>query len=326
MDAIDNQKKAKSIIDAFLAKHHQTEVLPAGSFNVIDDLDKHDIRIKPEDNGNKTTYRLFTEGDVDDETEVTIYVVGALAQKLLPPLKPKRKYANGRHFVFSGFQQSVTLLGVGSASVDEAIRSIKVAYLELKRQVPDEVPFPSDRICSDNFVVSNPLFITGYDANDKESIPFSKLVDPYGHLTGCLGEGCVHTVENEVQYLEGYENAQGVFKQRVVSPTQFRPGDIVRVGFTISLTHNKRAHGRLELALVLRSLTLIDKTISAANMKALEETVAKGKKRMAVNRGRLVEDNEDQPVSKVRKAMTGLSLRDMDVDVVSSQASGSGSQ
>ena len=61
-------------------------------------------------------------------------------------------------------------------------------------------------------------------------------------------------------------------------------------------------------------------------MKALEETVAKGKKRMAVNRGRLVEDNEDQPVSKVRKAMRSLSLRDMEVDVDSSQASGSGTQ
>ena len=125
---------------------------------------------------------------------------------------PYRKYANGRHFIFAGFQQSVTLLGVGAASVDEAIRSIKVAYLELKRQVLEEVPFPSDRICSDNFVVSNPLFITGYEANDKESIPFSKLVDPYGDLNGCLGDSCVHTAENEVQYLEGYENAQGVFK------------------------------------------------------------------------------------------------------------------
>ena len=48
--------------------------------------------------------------------------------------------------------------------------------------------------------------------NDKESIPFSKLVDPYGDLNGCLGDSCVHTAENEVQYLEGYENAQGVFK------------------------------------------------------------------------------------------------------------------
>ncbi|KAL1740851.1 hypothetical protein HDZ31DRAFT_67511 [Schizophyllum fasciatum] len=86
-------------------------------------------------------------------------------------------------------------------------------------------------------------------------------------------------------------------------------------------------HGRTELALVLRSLTQIDKTISAElDMKALEETVSKGKKRMPVNRGKLVEDKEEQPVSKVRKAMTGLSLRDMDVDVVSTQASGSGSQ
>ena len=117
---------------------------------------------------------------------------------------PYRKYANGRHFIFAGFQQSVTLLGVGAASVDEAIRSITVAYLEFKRQVPEEVPSPSDRICSDNFVMSNPLFITGYDVNDKELIPFSKLVDLFGDRNGCLGDVCVHMAENE--------NAQGVFK------------------------------------------------------------------------------------------------------------------
>ena len=52
--------------------------------------------------------------------------------------------------------------------------------------------------------MSNPLFITGYDVNDKELIPFSKLVDLFGDRNGCLGDVCVHMAENE--------NAQGVFK------------------------------------------------------------------------------------------------------------------
>ena len=50
----------------------------------------------------------------------------------------------------------------------------------------------------------NPLFITGYDVNDKKLIPFSKLVDLFGDRNGCLGDVCVHMAENE--------NAQGVFK------------------------------------------------------------------------------------------------------------------
>ena len=54
-------------------------------------------------------------------------------------------------------------------------------------------------------------------------------------------------------------------RQRVISPTRYRPGDIVRVVFTISLTLNKRAHGRTQLALVLRSLTQIHKSISAVS-------------------------------------------------------------
>ena len=64
----------------------------------------------------------------------------------------------------------------------------------------------------ENFVVANPYFETGEDAKGKEHIPFTKLVDPFDDLNRHRSDGCVHTMDNVVQYLEGFEDDDGVFR------------------------------------------------------------------------------------------------------------------
>ena len=52
----------------------------------------------------------------------------------------------------------------------------------------------------------------GDDAKGKPRVPFPKLVDPFDDLNRVQSDRCVHTPDNVVQYLEGYENEAGLFR------------------------------------------------------------------------------------------------------------------
>ncbi|KAI4518458.1 hypothetical protein K525DRAFT_272642 [Schizophyllum commune Loenen D] len=328
MDENFNFAEAKSIIDNFMAKHGQTDLLPAGSVYVTDDVENLFPRVKAEENASSTAFRLFVTDDSDDEEkELTLYTVGVLVQKLLPPFKPKRKYTHGRQAVFGSFRQSVTLHGADAEPMAGTLKAVKYAYVLLDRHAAKSAPFPSERVNMDNLVVWNPYFTVGEDAKTKESVSFSKLVDPFDDLNRAVTEDCVHTSDNEVQYIRGYEDDHGVFRHASVTPSRFRAGDIVRVGFTVCVKQDNKSSGASELSLVLRSVTLIDDSLSTAlAIKQLDEASKINKKRTSISRGLLVEDQEDRPVGKVRRALAKLDIEGGAMDVEESGGpSGEGS-
>ncbi|KAL1674013.1 hypothetical protein EV122DRAFT_282433 [Schizophyllum commune] len=327
MDENFDYEGAKVIIDTFMSKHGQTGLLPAGSLYVTDDVEELDLRVSTEEDASTTTYRLFTgDAESNDERELTLYTVAVLSQKLLPPFKPKRKYTHARQAVFGGFRQSVSLHGAGAEAMAHTVRAIKLAYIKLDRHAAKSAPFPGERVSIDNLVVSNPYFTIGADAKGKESVPFSKLVDPFDDLNRVITDGCVHTSDNVVQYLRGYEDEGGIFRHSPVTPSRFRPGDVVRVGFAVCIKHDNKPHGSSELSLVLRSVTLIDDSLSTAlALRQLDELAVGSKKRTTVARGLLVEDSEERPVGKIRRAMSTLSLHGVAMDVEDGEDKGEGS-
>ncbi|KAL1671618.1 hypothetical protein EV122DRAFT_284756 [Schizophyllum commune] len=327
MDENFDYNAAKVIIDAFMSKHGQTELLPAGSLYVTDDVEGIETRVSSEEGASSTTYRLFT-GDAESggEKELTLYTVGVLVQKLLPPFKPKRRYTHARQAVFGSFRQSVSLHGAGADTMAQAVRSVKYAYIKLDRHAVKSAPFPSERVSVDNLVAWNPYFTTGDDANDKETVPFSKLVDPFDDLNRAMTDGCIHTSDNVVQYIRGYEDEGGEFRHAPVTPSRFRPGDIVRIGFAVCVKQDNKGHGSSELTLVLRSVTLIDDSLSTAlALRQLDEVATGSKKRTTVARGLLIEDSEERPVAKVRRAMSTLSIHGAAMDVEEADDRGEGS-
>ncbi|KAI5823297.1 hypothetical protein K523DRAFT_334129 [Schizophyllum commune Tattone D] len=319
---------AKHAINTFMTKHGQTNHLPPNSLYVTDDIEDFDLRINVDESATHTTFRLKTqEEDADEAREVTFYTVGVLTQKLLPPFKPKRKYYSGRDVLFRTFRQSVSLLDAGAGVIDKAVQCAKVGFVLLNREAAKASSFPSERICGENFVVANPYFEIGDDAKGKPRVPFPKLVDPFDDLNRVQSDRCVHTPDNVVQFLEGYENEAGLFRQSPVTPARFRPGDIVRVGFAICM-RQENAHNNTssDLLLVLRSITLIDDALSTElSLKELEQPADQGKKRSNITHNSLSEDVDEHPMYKVRKAMSKLSIHgsDMDVDKNAKVASGS---
>ncbi|KAL1685165.1 hypothetical protein GGG16DRAFT_119140 [Schizophyllum commune] len=319
---------AKHAISTFMTKHGQTEHLPPNSLYVTDDIEDLDIRIDTDESASHTTFRLKSQDeDADEAREVTFYTVGVLTQKLLPPFKPKRKYYSGRDVLFRTFRQSVSLLDAGAGVINKAVQCAKVGFVLLNREVAKASTFPTERICDENLVVANPYFEIDDDAKGKTRIPFPKLVDPFDDLNRAQGDRCIHTADNVVQYLEGYENEAGVFRQSPVTPARFRPGDIVRVGFAICMRQdNAHNSSSSDLLLVLRSITLIDDALSTVlSLKELEQPADQGKKRSTITHNSLSEDVDERPMYKVRKAMSKLSIRgaEMEVDMNAKGASGS---
>ncbi|KAL1727714.1 hypothetical protein EV714DRAFT_275287 [Schizophyllum commune] len=327
MDENFDYKAAKVIIDTFMSKHGQTELLPAGSLYVTDDVEAIDTRVASDEGASSTTHRLFIDdAESNEEKELTLYTVGVLVQKLLPPFKPKRRYTHARQAVFSSFRQSVSVHGAGANTMAHAVRAVKYAYVKLDRHAVKSAPFPSERISVDHLAAWNPYFTTGDDAKDKESVPFSKLIDPFDDLNRAMTDGCIHTPDNVVQYIKGYEDEGGVFRHTPVTPSRFRAGDIVRIGFAVCIKQDNKPHGSSELNLVLRSITLIDDSLSTAlALKQLDEVATNTKKRAPVARGLLVEDSEERPVTKIRKAMSTLSLHGVAMDVEDNEERGEGS-
>ncbi|KAL1671558.1 hypothetical protein EV122DRAFT_284812 [Schizophyllum commune] len=95
---------ARAIIDAFMIKHGQTDHLPPNSLYVTDDFEELSLRVKPDESATYTTFRLHShDEDADVEEELTLYTVGVLTQKLLPPFKPKRYASSSTSFLHAPF-------------------------------------------------------------------------------------------------------------------------------------------------------------------------------------------------------------------------------
>ncbi|KAI4517959.1 hypothetical protein K525DRAFT_273107 [Schizophyllum commune Loenen D] len=327
MDDRFDEQQASAIISAFMNKHGQTDALPAGGHYVTDDFSSIEFTVQPDVYPTYTVFRLIAEDedDGDDVTEVTFFVVAVLAQKLFPPFKPRKMYSHNRQTLFATFKQSATLVGANTACMASAVDAVRAAYVALERHVPNGSPFPTERVNVNNFVVSNPYYVVGDDAKGQAKVDFPKTVDPFDDLSRAQTDSCIHTADNEVQYLEAYDDEHGVERRFPLSPAQFRPGDIVRVGFSVTVKKNNKLHARSELELVMRSVTLLDKTLSTAMAKReLDEASAPDtRKRGTITRGKFVEDTEERPIAKVRKALAKMTLGSSAMDADADGAPGS---
>ena len=102
-------------------------------------------------------------------------------------------------------------MGYGSATFDNAIKSIQEIYGLFDRNVPEESLeswAPTSSMAQGCvFEASNRFFTSKREAPDMEPVPISPLIDPRGILETLKKEDFVHGEENEVYYYRVRENA-----------------------------------------------------------------------------------------------------------------------
>ncbi|THU99877.1 hypothetical protein K435DRAFT_855240 [Dendrothele bispora CBS 962.96] len=156
----------------------------------------------------------------------------------------------------------------------------------------------------------------GKNASGRQSIPFQDGVDPDGVLRRMLGNGIVHTEENTVLYMKANKPDLPNLKWRYqdINPANFSIGDIVEIQFTIMAVRQKQ--GDYKIIFVLKSLTLLDDSISlAASVSRNKAAVLQMKPMNAVNllkRIRYDDSDDEREVSEegqVRKNLASLCIR-----------------
>ncbi|KAK7032062.1 hypothetical protein VNI00_013431 [Paramarasmius palmivorus] len=199
------------------------------------------------DTGVGHTWHLTTHGQDDQIPEEAVFTIqGVIMQCDLPPvLRGYGRFVSAKHI-----QQRVLLSGLNTDSFAKAL------------QVGDTEGYTTVEI-------TNRYFTSKKFANEEHHIGFSNDVDPKGILDELRGEVFVHTVDNRVEYYER-QQTNGTQKFKKIKPSQIAEGDIVEVQLTVNLVeHNagkgKQTNVQYSTKLVLRTLTLLDKSFSEMN-------------------------------------------------------------
>ncbi|KAF8061874.1 hypothetical protein FPV67DRAFT_1669824 [Lyophyllum atratum] len=243
----------------------------------------------------------------NEECVFTVY--GAITKKDLPPLKMGIKKLDKAKVRF--LKQSIRLEGLGSDQFQDAIAAAGAVW-ELFDRVFEEGTLEKwkDGLAGEKdkvLDIANLLVTNAKDGTEQDHIPFDTNSDPLGVMDSLLQKGYVRTEDNVVQYSEGKGGIDGKRRYERIGPQAFRIGDIVAVQLSfkaISLSDGRAGANRSRMIVVLRSMTLLAKSLNFTSKKALEPNSSK----VTVTLKRKLRSLEDAEVYDVRKRINDMAV------------------
>ncbi|KAK7007945.1 hypothetical protein R3P38DRAFT_3211600 [Favolaschia claudopus] len=223
------------------------------------DLDTDLVTVKKFDEGE--TGKIFIADGSGSPTEAIFTIVGVLCAQELPPVK-RHSFAAKR---VPYARQYAGIVGYGAPAFDLALSNLSSVAYEMAvafgtRDIVGWKIEKSHTIGGSELSSSCRYFTVGRKIPEGDKIPFANAVDPYGVLTAFVTETVAHCVDNDVLYMQ-FKNNQCFPKD----PSTFQNGDIVEMGVSL-VTWRTGKHNSPERKytskLVLRSLTLLDNTLS----------------------------------------------------------------
>ncbi|KAJ6464408.1 hypothetical protein C8R45DRAFT_939926 [Mycena sanguinolenta] len=200
--------------------------------------------------------RLVFNAGTAGETEAVFSLVGALHVSDLPPVSLQQAKMIGPKCLW----QHVTIVGYNSAQFKSAVANMETIAFEMSRS------FKNDELClwrpgsgegevGLSVSANCRYFTVGPNVPADHKAVFDPLTDPRKHLESMLSSAVHYTFDNVVTYLALAKGEYAFYP-----PESFKVGDIVEVGFTITVwklaADNNGA--KFTTNLVLRTLTLLD--------------------------------------------------------------------
>ncbi|THU94769.1 hypothetical protein K435DRAFT_667775, partial [Dendrothele bispora CBS 962.96] len=208
-------------------------------------------------------YRVVALEDVSElqgfYQESLFRLQGVIYERELPPLSNKRVHSSQAPYL----RQHIGITGLGLAYMSQAIEHFHQLYAKFERGLASEEidAWHADQSYKYEGITANSHYFTvGANAAGRQSIPFQDGVDPEGILRRLLGDGTVHTEENSVLYMKATNTGQSKWRYSDLSPSNFSIGDIVEIQFTVMAI--RKREGNYKMVIALRSLTLLDDSIS----------------------------------------------------------------
>ncbi|KAJ3900973.1 hypothetical protein F5879DRAFT_924995 [Lentinula edodes] len=206
--------------------------------------------------------------------EVVMAVQGILVGKDLPPVRNVKKAKP------TFLKQSVEICGFGSALFEEAVLTIEDINGVLARQVAentlDGVTIVGSYGAWNTLNMGNRYFTAKNAAQGEARIAFDSGVDDGGQLEAIGGETHLHLEENQVRYYER-KVITGETVYEKTTPIIFKKGDVVEVKLSLMLVKIvSKGEERYRTVAILRSLTLLDGTLSEELRRAGQQRRIKG--------------------------------------------------
>ncbi|EPQ50468.1 hypothetical protein GLOTRDRAFT_50439, partial [Gloeophyllum trabeum ATCC 11539] len=207
--------------------------------------------------------------------EVILRIQGILSAKDLPPqIEPIyiRPNQNRRK---AYLRQSIRLTGFSSQTFQRNVDAVQYLSRHVSRFFKEGIVSewqPSNTDGHPTLEISNRYFSARKHNQADIDVPFSDLVDPEGILRKLSDDRWVHTDDNDVTYYRVVEE-EGKLTYLNADPAIFRPGDIVEAETSVLVLPQNGQSGRFRVALVLRSLTLMDARFSDVSACRLTRSV-----------------------------------------------------
>ncbi|KAJ3532607.1 hypothetical protein NMY22_g7669 [Coprinellus aureogranulatus] len=192
--------------------------------------------------------------------EASFRLQGIMVEKDLPPLNVNsnsQTMRRGRRYL----RQHVKLIGGDTESFAEVLSSMNYAFICFSGHFNEgqleewKAPQWQDQVGID---ASTRYMTHKSQCLQSDITPFAEYVDPSGQLAALMGNDFAHTIDNEVTYMEAFQE-EGVPRYRVVSPTAFKIGDIVEAVVAL-VCYPTGKEGKAKMSVALRGLSLLDRT------------------------------------------------------------------
>ncbi|KAJ6516652.1 hypothetical protein C8R47DRAFT_1268091 [Mycena vitilis] len=199
--------------------------------------------------------------------ETVLTVVGASKAYDLPPVKKSDISASRVQYA----RQHATIIGYENGDFRKSLAAIQDIGYKLVTSVPDRqmepwVPDVESEEFGARLGANCRYFTVGRGIPTDGRMDFDKYVDPAGVLKGYIGERVAHCMDNSVVYAE--LKLSKLVKKDLAT---FHEGDIVQLGFAVIAyqTQWKSDNPKYVCKLVMRTLTLVDNTMSKSKQMAL---------------------------------------------------------
>ncbi|KAK7032389.1 hypothetical protein VNI00_013137 [Paramarasmius palmivorus] len=234
------------------------------------------IELTTSESVNGHTWHLTTvedEGHTPEEVVFTLH--GIIMQCDLPPIiRPYGRFVSPKHL-----QQRVLLTGLNTTTFSHGMDGLTRLDSLLRQAIRDVHPKPIPGLTEGHTTVdiANRYFTSKRVANEEHHVGFPKNVDPKGILDDIRGDAFVYTADNVVEYYQR-QVVNDIQRFKPIHPSHINKGDIVEIQLTLNLVEHASGKGRNTniqyiTKLILRSITLLDKTFSEASLDGISNTV-----------------------------------------------------
>ncbi|KAL0578045.1 hypothetical protein V5O48_003950 [Marasmius crinis-equi] len=203
-----------------------------------------------------------TGGEVAEELVFKLH--GIVVNKTLPPQRNALGKSSPRYLA-----QSVTLSGLGLPYFEDGANAV----MQIDARLGQRAGYEQMDTCSavkpgenreDTLTASNRYFTAKHYAENLETLPLPRSIDPRGHLQRSAGKMYVYTQENVVQYERRIVYSDGNERYEPIEPQEIMTGCIVDL--QLSFMAVQTGEERFKTIAVLRVITILDDTLARSAM------------------------------------------------------------